>query len=131
MLNHTAFILLAGNPHAHDAEMRRRVDAGENICNVQVDQAGRGRLSAHLVLSIHGWTVRYASGLQNFGILHKSGSFDPSDAMYWGCTWVSTDPDNRELYVAKSDVDRAERDGHDCSCLREWEGVLVPADGTS
>jgi hypothetical protein len=39
------------------------------ICACQQYQAARGYLGAEMVESIYGWTLRYASGLQNFGII--------------------------------------------------------------
>ena len=123
MLNSNGFVLLAGNPQKWDDEIIQRCrTAGaffnsEDLCRVQMDQAGRGRLSAHMVLSIHGWTVRYASGLQNFGILFKSTTNDPQVALDWGCKWANQDPDNREFYVAKYEIESAEKKGIDCSCL--------------
>jgi hypothetical protein len=141
MLNTEHFILLAGNPHAWDEEIRQRCRSGsvagtfqsQDLCSLQVEQAGRGRLSAHLVLSIYGWSVRYASGLQDFGILRRADSFDPASALYWGCQWVSVDPDSRELYVSRSEIERAEAEGHNCDCLRELETITPQTadDGTS
>ena len=123
MLNTEHFILLAGNPEHWDTETRERVAAGESLPDVQVDQASRGQLSAHMVLSLNGWTVRYASGLQDRAILHKSGEDDPRKALEWGTNWANENPANREFYVSKFDIESAERRGADCSCL--WEKVAT------
>jgi hypothetical protein len=118
VLNTQNFILLAGHPEKWDAEFENLSDRGESLVRLQEDQSRRGRIPAHLVLSMYGWTVRYASGLQGFGILHKSGSFDPANAVEWGTQWVNRDADKRELFVSVRDVERAESDGHDCSVIR-------------
>ena len=124
MLNTERFILLAGSPEAWDAEMLALPDRGESLVDLQVSQAGRGRRSAHMVLSIYGWTVRYASGLQNRNILFGSGSFDPKLALDWGVGWANRDPMNREFYVSRYEVDRCEEKGHDCSVIRVRESIV-------
>lgn len=126
MLNTTHFILLAGNPEPWDEEVRRRCQPGkyentfksEDLCRVQADQSARGRLSAELVLSQYGWTVRYGSGLQNFSILYKSDDTHPQRAYNWGVRWANEAPDFREFYVRKFDIERAEQQGIDCSILK-------------
>jgi len=126
MLNTEKFIKLAGDTEQWDKEMADVPKNGEYyqsdpLCKLQVSQSARGFRAAHLVLSVRGWTVRYASGIQNFGILRLSDSFDPASALEWATKWVNRDPKSRELYVSKSEVFNAERDGHDCSALRAFE----------
>jgi hypothetical protein len=122
MLNTQHFILLAGDCGAYDQELLDNVPTiglfqSKSLTKLQEEQSARGRLSAQLVLSIYGWTVRYASGLQGFGILRRADSFNPASALEWGRNWVEQDPQNRELFVSKADVRWCEGEGHDCSLL--------------
>lgn len=75
----------------------------EALCAVQREQARRGILAAELVESVYGWSVRYASGVQNFGLLASSrrGQVDGSraDAEAWARRWVAQDPGRR--YVSE------------------------------
>lgn len=124
MLNKEKFILLAGCPDKWDQEMLNLPDRGQSLIDLQLDQASRGRRSAHMVLSIYGWTVRYASNLQNRNILFGSSSFDPKLALEWGVSWANKDPMNREFYVSRYEVDRCEDKGYDCSLIRVRESVV-------
>lgn len=127
MLNTERVMLLAGNPEPWDEEIRKKSRRGsasntfnsEDLCELQIKQSSRGRLSAHLVLSMYGWTVRYASGLQGFSILYSSRNKDPKQAYDWGVRWTNEDPDKREFFVSRSEVARAIENGIDCSCLKE------------
>lgn len=129
MLNSTHFLLLAGRPQKWDDEIRNECPKGRvsgtyasgPLCRMQANQSARGRRSANLVLSIYGWTVRYASGLQDFSIMFRSGSFDPSSALQWGTDWANADPNNRELYVGYWEIECCEKKGHDCSALRNLQ----------
>lgn len=122
MLNQKNFILLAGNPQKWDDEMLTLTNRGEALVALQVSQAQRGRLSAHLVRSIYGWTVRYASGLQNFAIIHKSGSKNIANALSFGINWANQDPNNRELFVSQSEIERAREEGDD---LTAFESLIA------
>ena len=78
------FIRLAGDTQHWDDEITRRVAAGEDLCRLQEEQSARGYLPYRLVLSMYGWTIRYASGLQGFGLVYSSRSFNPADALAEG-----------------------------------------------
>jgi len=114
MLNTNAFTLLAGKPKEWDDEILICCKGGNrpgtfdstDLCTIQADQSARGRRSAELVHSVRGWTVRYASGLQGFAILHSSGNHNPKDALKWGIAWACEDPQNREFYVRTDEVER-------------------------
>ena len=116
MANPKFFTLLAGNPEAWEKEeAEKRVAFKErnpflcgddNLCHIQSDQARRGRLSARLIHSMRGWTVRYASGIQGFEIMFSSGDHNPAQAMSWGMKWANADPANREFYADNSDVEK-------------------------
>lgn len=116
MLNQKC-ILLAGNPAKWDAEMANLPNRGQSLVDLQVSQAGRGRLSAHLVRSIYGWTIRYASGLQDFAIIYKSGSSNIADAMQVGIEWANEAPEKREFYVDSWTIEEARRTGDNLEAL--------------
>jgi hypothetical protein len=70
----------------------------EVLCKVQERQAGRGLTGIHIVKSMYGYSVRYDSGLQNFGLLRAArGSRDPSfEAAVEFCRdWVAAHPECR------------------------------------
>jgi len=72
----------------------RGYDSGQ-LCLLQQEQAGRGVVGAELVQSIHGWSVRYDSGLQEWRLLAgkrhlKTGSLE--EAEEWARRWVAERP---------------------------------------
>lgn len=70
----------------------------EALCKLQQNQAGRGILGAQIVLSNYGYSVRYDSGLQGWGILRPArGQADASrEAAIAFCqAWVAQDPGGR------------------------------------
>jgi hypothetical protein len=75
MLNTEHFILLAGRPEKRDEEIRQQARrAGDpkveiNLPKLQEDQHDRGHRSVEVVKSAYGWTVRCASGLNNFQLV--------------------------------------------------------------
>lgn len=75
--------------------------SSEPLCALQRAQAGRGILGAELVESLYGWTVRYDSGLQNWGLLartrRRGGELDGTleAAAAWATAWVAQDPARR------------------------------------
>lgn len=78
----------------------------EQLCKLQERQAGRGLLGAQIVESIYGFSVRYDSGLQEWGLLRPSRGL-PEDqrtleaAEAWCRDWVARDPAHR--YAWKSE----------------------------
>jgi hypothetical protein len=116
MLNAEDFILLAGRPEKWDEEVRQRagrsggLNARINPPELQEDQHARGRRSVEVVKSACGWTVRCASGLDNFHLVagsrldaHWPGSYAAAAA--WGINWANEDPENRECFVRKTDAE--------------------------
>lgn len=103
MMNAAYFTYLAGNSESWDAEMARRVAAGENLCALQIEFHGRGRCEAEVVKTLNGWSVRYASGLNNFGLLFR-GCQTYEEAVAKGTAWVEQTPDHRALFVRNSDM---------------------------
>lgn len=124
MLNTKFFTLIAGNPTKWDEETQKLVDDNnmKGLVSLQESQAARGRLSAHLIRSMYGWTVRYASGLQNFGLLHSSKSSDIRKAVEFGVEWANQDPQNREFYVSNIEIEKAPKDD-DLTAYFEIVGV--------
>jgi hypothetical protein len=116
MLNTEHFILLAGNPGRWDEEVRQHArHAGAHnvwigLPQLQEDQHERGRRSLEVVRSAHGWTVRYASDLDNFHLVasgrhdsHWPGTYAAAAA--WGISWANEDPENRECFVGKVEAE--------------------------
>jgi hypothetical protein len=79
--------------------------ASEQLCELQRKQAARGILGVEIVESNYGFSVRYDSGLQNWGLLASSksrqldGSFEA--ACKWAIDWVAQDPDRRYAWARK------------------------------
>lgn len=70
----------------------------EQLCKHQEQVSRRGVVEAEIVESIYGYSVRYASGLQDFGlILPARGREDPSLAFAeeYCRKWVAADPERR------------------------------------
>lgn len=70
----------------------------EQLCELQRKRAGRGIIEVEIVKSIYGFSVRYASGLHNFGILRSArGAADasPEAAIQFCKDWVAADPTRR------------------------------------
>lgn len=70
----------------------------EQLCALQRKQAGRGILGAQIVRSMYGYSVRYDSGLQEWGLLKSArGAADASfaAALEFCRQWVAADPARR------------------------------------
>jgi hypothetical protein len=85
--------------------------ASDQLCALQSEQAGRGICGAEIVCSSHGYSVRYDSGLQNFGILASGrrgdlGSNTLAEAEAWCRLWVAKDPSHRYAWRRKSEEER-------------------------
>jgi hypothetical protein len=70
----------------------------EALCRLQRAQAARGILGAQIVASNYGFSVRYDSGLQDWGLLRRSR--DCADrsreaAVAFCEAWVAHDPERR------------------------------------
>ena len=70
----------------------------DSVCAAQREVSGRGYLEAEIVESIHGFSLRYASGLQNFGLI--ASARDRADRSYDGAvavarTWQAQDASRR------------------------------------
>lgn len=71
----------------------------DQLCILQREQSARGIVGAEIVISNYGCSVRYDSGLQNFGLLASSRTkqLDGSQehAERWAKEWVAKDPTRR------------------------------------
>lgn len=85
----------------------RRGNNDEDLCRLQREQASRGILGAEVVCSNYGHSVRYDSGLQNFGLLAGSrcGYLDGTleHAERWAREWVAKDPARRYAWRRKTE----------------------------
>lgn len=83
----------------------------EGLCRLHAEQDRRGILGAELVKSIYGWSVRYDSGLQNFGIIAgaRYGQVDGTyeDAVRFAQQWAAEDPTRRYVWVRMSAIEAA------------------------
>ncbi len=81
--------------------------AGEFLVAVQEDLHGRGFRAAVLVRSTRGWYVRYASSLDDCGIIVPSRDIPQGeDGGFFGAVraaqdWVDGDPEHRYAYTTK------------------------------
>jgi hypothetical protein len=116
MLNAEDFILLAGRPEKWDEEVRQQAsraadqNVGMNLRDLQEEQHYRGRRCFEVVKSGCGWTVRCASGLDNFQLVHGARHDAHWPATYaaaaaWAINWANEDAQNRQCFVRKADAE--------------------------
>ena len=103
MLNSHKFEVIAGRDVV-DAINDRRAAGGDLVRQQEAD-ANAGFLGAELVESSFGWSVRYDSGLQDWGLLASSrrGDVDGSraSAEAWAKTWQARDPSRRYVWARR------------------------------
>lgn len=82
-----------------------------DLCLLQREQAARGILGAEVIISSHGHSVRYDSGLQDFALLagSRSGMLDGTleHAERWAREWVAKDPERRYAWRRQTAEERA------------------------
>ena len=75
----------------------------EALCRWQSEKSGEGYTSVELVESLYGWSVRYASGLQDFALLAgaRRGNVDGTlqDAVRFAYKWASANPEKRFVFA--------------------------------
>lgn len=75
----------------------------ESLCEMQRLEARQGILGAVIESTFYGYSVRYDSGLQDFGLLagSRSGMLDGTyqDAVRWARAWQASDPTRRYVWV--------------------------------
>lgn len=79
----------------------------EYLCRAQAKQAGQGYMGAQIVRSMYGFSVRYDSGLQDWGLLRSArGSSDTSlEAAEQFCRdWVAQNPERRYAWMAAGEA---------------------------
>lgn len=100
-------IIVAGEQlvESMDAEKKARCRwtgsgyASEELCVLQREWSRRGVLGCNIVESFYGFSIRYDSGLQDFGLLASSrmgtidGTLEAAEA--WAKAWVAQDPSRR------------------------------------
>ena len=77
--------------------------ASETLCAWQVQEHRRGIRAAEIVQSNYGYSVRHASGLDNFGLILSArarqldGTLEA--AVVAARAWCAQDPDRRYAYI--------------------------------
>lgn len=111
MIKQDWMIIVAGHElvDAMEAEQKAKVKWGcggynsEQLCILQREQSARGIQGAEIVTSFHGYSVRYDSGLQNFGLLARSqelgGTLEAAEQ--FARHWVSQDASRRYAWRRK------------------------------
>jgi hypothetical protein len=113
MIKQEWMVIIAGEQLIDElsAETRARVHrnergfASEDLTAVQESQAARGILGAVIENSMYGYSVRFDSGLQNFGLIASSkrkevdGTLE--DAERFAREWVALDPVHRYAWRRK------------------------------
>lgn len=83
----------------------------DDVCTLQREHAAKNIVGAEVIVTSMGCSVRYDSGLQNFGLLagSKSGMLDGSlgHAEQWAREWVSKDPARRYAWRRKMAIEVA------------------------
>lgn len=104
-------IVLAGNREKWQAEIVSKCRAGsyegtfnsDDLCKVQSDQHGRGRMEAVFTTTIFGFSVRLRSGLFSdqvlFGGRMMGRRVEKEEALAWGISWANQDPDHRTFIM--------------------------------
>lgn len=75
------------------------------LCELQREQSRSGIIGAEIVQSNYGYSVRYDSGLQDFGLLASSRSKQIDGtleaAVNWVNNWVAQSPGKRYAWYRK------------------------------
>ena len=97
----------------YQAECERKVAAlgdqppytSEALCRWQVQEHRSGIRAAEIVLSNYGYSLRHASGLDNFGLIRsaRSGALDGTldAAVAAAKAWCAQDPLRRYAYISQ------------------------------
>lgn len=113
MMRQSWMIIVAGDKLIDEmsAEQKSRCQwtgsdyASDSLCQLQREQSARGIIGAEIVVSNYGCSVRYDSGLQNFGLLASSRSKQLDGTLEhaerWAKEWVAKDPTKRYAWRRK------------------------------
>ncbi|QGZ14237.1 hypothetical protein PP940_gp102 [Rhizobium phage RL2RES] len=81
---------------------------GDQLSKLQQEHARRGILGAEIVITNYGFSVRYDSGLQNWGLLAscKAKQIDGTleAAVKFAEEWVAKDPTRRYAWIRNLEV---------------------------
>ncbi len=109
------FIIVAGQ-EAHDRwneDLQARLAKGQDLCRIQEEQYACGLVTVEICPSLHGWSVRYGSGLQGFDLLAspRRGQLDGSrsDAIQFATEWVAKSPTERYAWMRRTHEKTDER----------------------
>jgi hypothetical protein len=104
------FTVVAGLPAveaSRASQDRHVVNGGESLVRWQ-EREGSYWLGAEIVESIYGFGLRYASGLQGFGVIfgHRDRGYDGQyeTAVRYAEWWVEMDPEHRYVFVRNSAI---------------------------
>lgn len=107
------FYDIAGEAAKFRAESADLCNKGEALIALQRRQHARGVTKAELVLSIYGWTLRHASGLNGFSLIRTLGTNDVNAALDVAFEWVG-DSKLRSVFVRATTAQRClEKHGED------------------
>lgn len=105
-----ACVVVAGQDVFEAREERKRTALGirplfntalddNRLCNWQVEESRKGVVEAEIVRSMYGFSVRYASGLQDFALLAgarmRTVDGTLADAIRWAKNWQAQCSNNR------------------------------------
>jgi hypothetical protein len=96
------FDVLAGHDVVESIRASRAAVRGDDdLCARQRADARRGVLGVEVCKTLKGYSVRYDSGLQNWGLVARSlPTFD--DAAEVARQWATADPAHRYAWVRRS-----------------------------
>jgi hypothetical protein len=82
----------------------------EQLCVLQRKVAGRGIVGAQIVKSMYGFSVRYDSGLQEWGLIRPSRGLPESErtlaaAEQFCREWVAADPTRRYAWKTELEIE--------------------------
>jgi hypothetical protein len=106
-MNKQHFAVVAG----HDVEefleeqlTAERARQGFVLTRWQEEVHRNGYVAAELCKSMHGWTLRYATGLMGFGIIQATKNFDWPHAVNVAKQWQERDPVRRYVFVRRAEL---------------------------
>lgn len=107
MATSDAYVTIAGDSAEWDSEIKERVrERGEALTTVQEDQHRRGRTDVTLVPTIHGWSLRYGSGLNGFGLI--AGSMTRDEAVAYAKRLVTERGPKWNVIALRKDMDNTD-----------------------
>lgn len=120
------FYNMAGDGAKWREEMKSLPNRGEALIALQRKQHSRGVTKADMTLSIYGWVLRYASGLNGFSIIRKLNTNNARVAVKAAEEWVKGRESHRSVFVRGTAAKNClEKHGEDIlAVLKERDGEL-------